>query len=145
MTNNKIKKAILWIGGSIFVLFLVLLVHIVVMVKKMPQPVNATIQLARADFRQPVDSVAANQIQKKVEEVKGVKSTYFNVKDDILIYSFDNKLTNAQNIYDEAIKNCGYVSERYVVKAEDLGKGCPAINNHSFFGKITQIVASVIN
>lgn len=73
MKRNKIlKRILLVIGGTAAAFVLVLLVHIVVMVKKMPQYTDATTQLGRADFKEPVDSATALLIQRKIKKLPGV-------------------------------------------------------------------------
>jgi len=143
--NKKIKIAI---GGIFCITFLfsaVLLIHIAIMVRNRPPLANATIQMARADFKTPLDSASAFNIQENVKSLKGVKSTYFNFKNHILIYTFDNRLNNAQNIYDHAIKISGFQSERHIVSAIEATQGCPVMNNNSFYGKLTAIVSKAIN
>lgn len=111
----------------------------------MPMYTNPTVQLGRADFKEPVDSSTALLIQQRVKKIPGVRSTYFNLKDDIIVYAFDNKVTNSASVYNQAIKNSGISSTRYVVTTEDLKYGCPVITDNSFYGKITQIVSNIVN
>src|ERR1700761_401362 len=118
--NKKVKIVVASVLGLAFLLFATLVVHIVVMVKGKPPLAMATIQMSRADFQQPVDSVSALKIQKDIKSLPGVKDTYFNLKDHIVVYTFDNKLNSAQGIYDAAIKNSGFRSARYLVSQNDL-------------------------
>lgn len=143
--NKKIKIALFSIMGFAFLFVAALLVHITLMVKEMRNLPDATIQLARADFKQPVDPINALQIENKVMEQTGVKSTYFNPKDYTLVYTFDNRVNNARNIYDHAIRNDGFLSTRYIVSAADLSQGCPVMNDHSFYGKLTAFVGRFVN
>ena len=146
MKRNKIlKRILLIIGGTAAAFVLVLLVHIVVMVKEMPNYANRTTQLGRADFKEPVNSATAQLIEQKIKKLPGVSSTYFNQKDDILVYAFDNKVNTSENIYNAGIKNSGIRSVRYTVSEEDLKYGCPAMNGNSFYGKLTQFVSSIVN
>lgn len=146
MKRNKIlKRVLLIIGGTAVAFVLVLLVHIVVMVKEMPEYAYRTTQLGRADFKEPVDSATALLIQQKIKKLPGVSSTYFNQKDDILVYAFDNSLNSSENIYNTGIKNSGIRSVRYIVSDEDLKNGCPAMNGNSFYGKLTQFVSNIVN
>ncbi|MGH2643860.1 MAG: hypothetical protein ACRDE2_07930, partial [Chitinophagaceae bacterium] len=117
--NKKIKIALLSALGIAVLLIITLLVHVTIMVKEMRDLPDATIQMARADFIQPVDSMSALQIEDKVMDQPGVKSTYFNSKDYTLVYTFDNRVDNAQNIYNHAIKNDGFNSSRFIVSASD--------------------------
>lgn len=142
---KKIKVALFSVLGLALLLFITLIVHIAVMVhNRAPLPL-ATIQMARADFKMPVDSAAAQQIQDNIRKLNGVKSTYFNVADDIVIYTFDNRLNTAQRIFDKAIKNSGFAAVRYTVSEKDLSGGCPVMNDHSFYGKLTAVVSRFVN
>ncbi len=143
--NKKIKVVAFSLLGLAFLFFATLIVHIAVMVKVRPTPAYATIQMARADFREPVDSLSAIRIQNDIKSLKGVQTTYFNAKDYILVYSFDNKVNTARNIYDAAIRNSGFRSARYIVNKTDLAKGCPVMNSNSFYGKLTGVVAGIVN
>lgn len=143
--TSKFKTALKWSISIVTLLLILLFVHIAVMVKQMPKPSNPTIQLARVDFLEPVDTTSVRLIRSGVSKLRGVKSTYFNTTDNILVYAYDNRVNQSQTIYDAAIKDCGFKSSRYVINAEDAGKGCPAFDNNSFYGKVTQFVSSVIN
>jgi hypothetical protein len=143
--GKKWKIAIFSVLGAAFLLFATLVVHIAVMVHQRGPLAFATIQMARSDFQAPVDSARAQEIQKHILTLKGVKSTYCNLKDGILIYTFDNRINTAQQIYDEAIKTSGIPSVRYTVSKKDLARGCPVMNNSSFYGKLTAIISKVVN
>lgn len=143
--KKKIKIGIISLLGIGFLLFAVLIVHIAIMVDNNEPLPMATIQMARADFQEPIDSLDAQYIKQKITLLQGVKSTYFNLKDEILIYTFDNRVNSAQNIYDKAIKTAGFSVERYTVSEEDLARGCPAMSDNSFYGNLTALVSNVIN
>jgi len=144
-TGKKVKIIITGICGLAFLFSAALLIHIAIMVKGRQPIANATIQMARVDFQVPLDSLEALKIQEDLKSVKGVRSTYFNFKNHILIYTFDNRLNNAQGIYDETIKNSGFPSDRHIVSAKEATQGCPVINNNSFYGKLTAMVSKVVN
>jgi hypothetical protein len=143
--NKKLKIVSVSQLGLVFLFFAVLIVHIAIMVKGRPAPANAMIQMARADFREPVDAQSAAKIQNNIKSLKGVESTYFNLKDHIVVYTYNNKVNTAQHIYDVAIKDVGFRSVRYTVSQNDLSKGCPVLNNNSFYGRLTEKVASIVN
>lgn len=142
---KKIKIAIYSILGIAVLFAATLLVHIVIMVKNKVPLANATIQMARANFLEPIDSSNAIRIQNDIKQQPGVKSTYFNSDTHILIYTFDNKANDAQDIYNKAIKNAGFSSERHIVSAQDAAKGCPVIDDNSFYGKLTKVVTTIVN
>lgn len=143
--NKKVKIAVGSMLGIAFLFFATLIIHIAYMVHKQAQEPFAHEQMSRADFLQAVDSSSALNIENKVKSLKGVKSTYFNLKDNIFIYTFDNRENNSQAIYDNAIKNSGFASSRHIVTAKEMNTGCPAMNPNSFYGKISTLVARVVN
>ena len=142
---KKLKIAIYSILGIAVIFVATLLIHIVIMVKNKVPLANATIQMARADFNEPVDSMSAIKIQNDIKKQAGIKSTYFNLNSNILVYTFDNRDNDADQIYNAAIKNSGYSSQRHIVSAEDAANGCPVIDNKSFYGKLTNVVTSIVN
>lgn len=144
-SGKKVKIIIGGIVGIALLFFMVLIIHIGVMVNNREPIANATIQMARADFNVSLDSASVLLIQDNIKELEGVRSTYFNYDSDILIYTFDNRVNRAQNIYDKAIRDSGFPSERITVSAEEAMQGCPAMSNNSFYGKLTRLVAQVIN
>ncbi|MGF7230228.1 hypothetical protein [Arachidicoccus sp.] len=143
--NKKVKIAAGSILGIAFLLFATLIVHVAYMVKKEAKEPFAHVQMSRTDFQQPVDSASALAIQNKIKTLKGVKSTYFNLKDNILIYTFDNRENTAQDIYNNAIKNTGFASSRHIVSSKEMNTGCPVMNPNSFYGKLSTLVAKVVN
>jgi hypothetical protein len=144
-SNKKLKIALFSVLGLAFLFFAVLIIHIAVMVKGRAPLANATIQMARADFKEPVDSLSAVRIQENIKKLKGVESTYFNAKDYIVVYTYDNRVNTAQGIYDQAIGNAGFSSARYLVSDKDLAGGCPVMNSNSFYGRLTDVVSRIIN
>lgn len=145
----KIRKKIKWflLGtlGLAILLFLTLFIHIAVMVyHKGPLPFEH-IQMARADFLAPLDKANVAQIKSRLEGQKGVKSTFFSPKDRDVVYTFDNRQNNAANIYHAAIQGAAVPSKPYVVTAADLATGCPAMDNSSFYGKLTAAVSRIVN
>lgn len=143
--NKRFRRILLWSGGIFTTLVIILLVHIVIMVKAMPKLTHPTVQLGRADFSEFVDPGAAGNIQREVAMLPGVTSTYYNKDSRTLVYAFDNRLNSAQKIYDDAIKNCGVHSKRYVVLPGDAAKGCPVMDDNTISGKVTQFISGIVN
>lgn len=143
--RKKIKIAALTVSGIALLLFAVLIVHIAVMVKGRSPLSQPTVQMARIDFKQNLEPARAVSIENRIRSLKGVKATYFNPGSHIMIYTFDNRQNNAEHIYREAVKPSGIVAVRYVPSSKELASGCPAMDGNSFYGKLTDIVASIIN
>ena len=144
-TRQKIKWLLLGTFGLAALLFLTLVIHIAVMVyHKGPLPFEY-IQMARADFIQPLDSNQVKQVSNNLKSQKGVKTIYYNPTESNIVYTFDNRKNTAQNIYNHAINQSQTAAKRYTVTSEDLKKGCPVMNSHSFYGKLTTVISKVVN
>ena len=106
---------------------LVLVIHIYQMKELAKQRKHADVLLlGRIDFKQDIDSSSAGSISGFVKTMKGVKSVYFNVKDDVLIYTFMSKSQTAASIYNAIQSKWQLKSELYKVSEEQMASGCPA-------------------
>lgn len=143
--QKMLKIAVGAILGGAFLLFAILIVHIAVMVKGRKSLENPTIQMARVDFQRSLNASEIKEIERNVKSQNGVKDIYYNPAAKILIYSFDAKINNAQKIYDVAIKSSGYKAHRFTFTKNEEANGCPAMDNHSVYGKLTNMVETVIN
>lgn len=144
-TRKKIKWILLGTLGLGVLLFLTLVIHIAVMVyHKAPLPYEH-IQMARVDFIKPLDGGHLAQVKQNLQAQKGVKSTYFNAEDHNVVYTFDNRQNNAKKIYEGAIAKADIMAKPYVVTAKDLENGCPVMNTHSFYGRLTSVISTVVN
>ncbi|GAB3349605.1 hypothetical protein GCM10027566_06020 [Arachidicoccus ginsenosidivorans] len=142
---QKIKWTLIGLVGLAFLLFLTLVIHIGVMVyHKGPLPFEH-IQMARTDFLSPLDSKQIAQLKSNLGAQKGIKSIYLNTKDHNVVYSFDNRENSASSIYQNAINEMHIKAKPYTVSAKDLESGCPVMNNHSFYGKLTSVISKAIN
>jgi len=135
MKKRKILK-ILFVSFSIVsVLFAVLVAHIYMVTKnKMAQPDDR--QLSRIDFTQKPDSMEANKIRSLVAHLDGVESTFFNVKDGILVYTYSLKKQNSIGVYNKVMNSGNYRAKRFVVDASQAPKGCPAMGGNGSFMSI---------
>lgn len=143
--NKKIKITAFSLLGVAFLFFATLVIHIGIMVKNQKPLENATIQMARVDFSNSLDLQQAQVIEENIKNQKGVKDVFYNEKNHLLIYTFDNRINNSENIYNTSIKSAEFSSAPYFVSAEDAAKGCPVINSDSFYGQLTKVVSKIIN
>ncbi|MGK4566356.1 hypothetical protein [Flavobacterium sp. 3HN19-14] len=73
--NKKVKIAISSILGVFLLLFVVLVVHIV-----LAKPVeidNATLQISRIDFKEPIDAAKEKEIHRDMKSIPGVINPKF--------------------------------------------------------------------
>lgn len=145
MKVSKNTKRILISVVSLFVLlFLVLVLHIA-MVTKNTHYDNATLQLGRIDFKEPIDSAKAKEINSKIRLIPGVGNTHFNIKDGILIYSVNLKKNTNESVYKQLTTQLPYKSEKYVVTENMAMKGCPVMDKSSFSYQFSNTISKIIN
>lgn len=144
-----IKKGIKYTAISLlslgFLLFATLIVHIAVMVKGKKPLASEHTQLARIDFSRTADPAAIADIEQSIGALPGVQSTYYNPDTRILVYAYNNKLQDAAQVYQSQVSSRNIDALKYTVSAADAAKGCPAMNNNSFYGKLTKVVSSIVN
>lgn len=144
-----IKKGIKYTAISVFslgfLLFATLIVHIAVMVKGNKPLASEHTQLARIDFPQNTDPSVMTKVEQSIKSLDGVQSTYYNPATQILVYAYNNKVQNAENIYQSQIVARNINALKYTVSAADAAKGCPAMNNNSFYGRLTRTISAIVN
>ena len=109
--NFKIAAISLSIAA---VLFVALIIHLAMVIKdKQVEPDDR--QLSRIDFTQKVDSAEAGKIRSFVAHLDGIESTFFNVKDGILVYTYSLQKQNSQGVYDQLMRSGNYKAKRFTV------------------------------
>jgi hypothetical protein len=145
MKTKKILKITAISLSVVFVLFAALIIHLAMVIKdKQVEPDDR--QLSRIDFIQKVDSAEAVKIRSFVAHLEGVESTFFNVKDGILVYTYSLQKQSSQTVYDQLMRSGNYKAKRFVVSEEQASTGCPAMGgNKSFIYTMALAVKKVIN
>lgn len=144
--RKKIKIAVLSILGVTVVLFGILMGHIISVVKEKKQAPNATLSIARADFKQALHPNTRFAIDKKLQEQAGIRSVFWNDRDNTLVYAFDNRKNSADGIFLAAIKTQAAHAERIIISATEAGKGCPAgYDKNPFYAGLMRFANYVTN
>jgi hypothetical protein len=125
MNYKLFKKIAAGAISLISILLLALCIHIYMVTHKPKSPFELT-QLSRIDFKQNIDSVEANKIRTFIAMQDGVRSSYFNMKDGILVYTFLSNKQNSKSIFDKLITYGHYHAEPYTINETVLSNGCPA-------------------
>jgi hypothetical protein len=139
--NQTLKKVVLSLLGIALMLFGILVYHIASI-----KPVeNANIQISRIDFDKPFDSISSIDIQKKLHEIKGVKSEII-VKRNVVVYFHDNNIADSKKIYDELMTKGNYKAERFLLPANLAQKQvCPVMKKDSFKYQFTKFIQGIFN
>lgn len=143
MKRKNFIKISIGIFSILLLLFSVLVIHIY-MVTRHPNSDKRDRQLSRIDFKVKVDSLEANKIRAFVSRLEGVESTFFNVKDGILIYTYEVGKQNSENVYHKLMQSGNYQAERFIVDKEEAVNGCPVINDKkSITAHLTSYIAGI--
>ena len=148
LKKMKINRKVKIIAGSILgifvLLFLVLVVHIAT--AKPVEIDNASLQISRIDFKEPIDSLKAKEIHRNLKKIPGVKSDRLNQETGVLVFFHDTKVANSQTIYNQLIAMGNYKAERFVVpQAIANKKVCPVMNDDSFSYKFSRGIQRIFN
>jgi hypothetical protein len=145
MKTKKILKITVISLSVAVVLFVALIVHLAMVINDKPVEPDDR-QLSRIDFMQKVDSAEAGKIRSFVAHLDGVESTFFNVKDGILVYTYSLQKQSSQGVYDQLMQSGNYKAKRFVVSEDQAATGCPAMGgNKSFIYNMAYAVKKLIN
>ena len=142
--NRKVIIATGSLLGIVLLLFVVLVIHIAT-----AKPVvydNATIQISRIDFKEPLDSAKGKEIHRNLKSIPGVKTDRLNLEKGVLVYFHDNRIADSKKVYDALMAKGHYNAERFVITNEMASKKvCPVMNNDSFSYKFSRGIQRIFN
>lgn len=142
--NRKAKGFIGGFLGITVLLFIILAVHIATATKVVYD--NATIQISRIDFTPPVNPLQAKEIHRNLKTIPGVKNDKLNTETGVLVYFHDNRIANAQKVYDQLMAKGHYKAKPYVVPPSLAAKQvCPVMNTDSYNYKFTKFIQNIFN
>lgn len=144
----KIHRSIKIAAGSIvaifLILFTVLVVHIVT-----AKPIvydNATLQISRIDFKEPIDSLKAKEIHRNMKSIAGVKNPKLFPEKNVLVYYHDSKVVNSEQVFNQLMAKGNYKAERLVIPVNIASKQvCPVMDESSFKYKFSRGVKRIFN
>ncbi|MBI3260646.1 MAG: hypothetical protein HYZ54_14400 [Ignavibacteriae bacterium] len=138
---RKTLKTLLWSFLVMLCLTVIVLgTHIYLVTR--PKPIADIVQLGRIDFKQDIDSLEGNRIRSFVSHLDGVKSTYFNYKDRILVYTYSSKIQSSVNVYNLLAGYGNFKAERYVVGVGATKSGCPiGADKQSYTGTVSSYIS----
>ncbi|RAR49607.1 hypothetical protein [Flavobacterium lacus] len=144
----KINRTIKVIIGSIFSIVLLLIVVLVVHIAT-AKPVevdNATMQISRIDFKEPLDSLKSKEIHRNLKSIDGVKNIKIVPEKGVVVYFHDNRIVNSEQVFTQLSATGNYQAECFVI-SDDLAskKVCPAMNTDSFSYKFSRGIQRIFN
>ena len=142
--NKKIKIAVGSILGVVLLLFIVLVVHIATVKPTVYD--NATMQISRIDFNEPIDSLMAQKITTDMKSIAGVKNPLVVAKNKVVVYYHDMNVANSEQVYNQFMAKGNYNAKRFLVSPELASKEvCPVMDKNSFKYKFSRGVQRIFN
>lgn len=142
--HKYVKIAIGSVLGIFLVLFIVLIVHIAT-----AKPVefdNATLQISRIDFKEPIDSAMAKQINRDMKSIPGVKNPSVFAEKRVVVFFHDMKIVNSEQVYKQLMAKGNYKAERLIIPANIASnKVCPVMDQSSFSYKFSRGIQRIFN
>ena len=142
--HRSIKIAAGSILGIFLVLFTVLVVHIATAKPKVYD--NATLQISRIDFKEPIDSLKAKEIHRNMKSIAGVKNPKLFPEKNVLVYYHDSKIVNSEQVFNQLMAKGNYKAERLIIPVNIASKQvCPVMDENSFKYKFSRGVKRIFN
>lgn len=142
--NRKVKIFLGSIVGIVFLLFVILVVHIAT--AKPVEVDNATIQISRIDFNEPLDSLKSKEIHRNLKSINGVKNIKIVPEKGVVVYFHDNRIVNSEQVFTQLSAKGNYHAERFVISDELAAKKvCPVMNTNSFSYKFSRGIQRIFN
>lgn len=142
--NKKVKIAVGSILGIFLLLFIVLVVHIATVKPTVYD--NATMQISKIDFQDPIDSLMAAKITADMKGIEGVKNPLVVADKKTVVYFHDMNIANSEQVYNELMKKGTYNAKRFVVSKELASKEvCPVMDENSFSFKFSRGIQRIFN
>lgn len=142
--NKKVKIAVGSILGIFLLLFIVLVVHIATVKPTVYD--NATMQISKIDFQDPIDSLMAAKITADMKGIEGVKNPLVVADKKTVVYFHDMNIANSEQVYNEFMKKGTYNAKRFVVSKELASKEvCPVMDENSFSFKFSRGIQRIFN
>ena len=142
--SKKVKIVLGSILGIFLLLFIVLVVHIAT-----AKPIvydNATMQISRIDFNEPIDSLKAKEIHRNMKSIAGVKNDKMNLESGVLVYWHDNRVVDSKGVYASLMSKGKYDAKRFEISKEMAAKeACPVMDKNSFSYKFSRGVQRIFN
>lgn len=144
----KVNRTVKLVIGSIFSIILLLVVVLVVHIAT-AKPVeldNATMQISRIDFNEPLDSLKSKEIHRNLKSIDGVKNIKIVPEKGVVVYFHDNRIVNSDQVFKQLSSKGNYKAERFVISDELAAKKvCPAMNTDSFSYKFSRGIQRIFN
>jgi hypothetical protein len=130
------KRTAFAVGAIIIILSGVLAIHIYQVTNRPKGGVDGW-QMARIDFKEPVDSQKVSVIRAVLHEMNGIHHSLANIPEGTLVYAYDPNLNDSKKVFSAIVQVTGVKAERFIVDETTLSNGCPVIDKNSITYRIS--------
>ncbi|CAM4084413.1 hypothetical protein FLAN108750_09340 [Flavobacterium antarcticum] len=142
--NKKIKIAVGSVLGIVLLLSIVLVVHIATVKPTVYD--NATLQISRINFEEPIDSLMAKEINRDLKSITGVKNPSVFADKKVVVFYHDMNVVNSEQVYNQFMAKGKYKAARFVVPKEIASNEvCPVMDKNSFSYKFSRGIQRIFN
>lgn len=141
--NKTVKKVLIAIAGVAFLFFAILIFHIITAKPAVYDSPN--LQVSRIDFKSNIDSAQAKQICADLRSIKGLTSDSIIVKNNVVVYFHNNKITNSEKVFNELMSKRPYEAERFILPANMANKEVCPVDQNSFAYKASKTINKFFN
>jgi hypothetical protein len=142
--KRKLKFIAMGLIGTTLILLIILVVHIAT--AKPTKYDNATMQISRIDFQEPLDSIKIKEIHRNLKSIPGFISDSYNIKNNVVVFFHDNKIADSKKMVDQLIQKGNYKATRYVLpKGMEAKQVCPVIEEGSFSYHFSKGIQRIFN
>ena len=135
---KKIMKGFVLALSAILIIGITVLgVHIYQVTGKADNTHMANVALGRIDFLDDLEKSKYVSVQSFLKEQHGVRHTYLNDDDGIIVFGYEVDQVEKNHLYNEVVQKFGLVGELYVVDAEQVANACPVVDRHSIMGRVS--------
>ena len=142
--RKKLKIIALSLLGTTLLLVIVLVVHIAT-----AKPVvydNASMQISRIDFQEPLDSMKIKEIHRNLKSIPGFINDSYNIQNNVVVFFHNNKIADSKKIYDALMEKGKYKATRYILPSNLKDKQvCPVIQEGSFSYYFSKGIQRIFN
>lgn len=141
------KKYILRISialSAVLVLsVLTLAAHLYLVTPASPQH-HQNWQLSRIDFQEPITDEKAQEMNRALKSIDGIKTTSINREYKNVVYAYETQSLNSQEVFAEFMTKGDFKAVAFKAPKLSEAGGCPVIDRESFTYRFSALIKKIL-